>query len=554
MTKFLYPVLAAVIYSFGVGATSPIFHIESFGDTEATLEIPGELKGISLTLEGPFENADSPSTGKGKAIKVGKRGKAHLSLSEKGVYRIKVEGGSPELRVTCQKKCGPETYLPSVLFKKLSKEKKSTFLNTIEAKIREKVVDDKLEKHLLEQVQAVRANELSATALDDGIHFPTLSYESGVAEFLEERQWGKHVNSPKVESDLKKHLASQPLPRNTPLESVATSPVDLRYGHFLSRAVTQEQLDHSQPLSSALTALGSKNGSWVKIEDPKTKQTYEAQTPRQLLEGLIKTGHRIELRQERTYANFAAFVAEGEQVRLPVWIDTGITLPSGRKLRVPMGHSEFVYEITGPLVNTRVAFYQGMYGTGFFPKVDARPDWTGNRVVQRFDSQKGDGDIILDATDIATKYLRRIQLEAETIAKGLPAQGYAITGVCNNSVALMQKALGREDDIPLSYPLLRSKKITNRPEELKSDPRFQDGLDEIFSALPSDADMTPEEREANKWQILCRILAMSPYPLNSPIFRETGLEEYQRDLKEVKKWVGNRCSKGGQSREASPTH
>jgi len=266
-------------------------------------------------------------------------------------------------------------------------------------------------------------------------------------------------------------------------------------GHFPNLALTRCQAAHSARLAQILTSLAADNGSEVRY------QGKTLTSPCQLLAALVAAGHDIEVRNERTYANFISLTAGEVNVRWPVWLDTGIALAGGAHLTVPMGHSHHAWRISGPLVNARVMFYLGISGAAFFAQTGVRPAWTGD-VVQGADSTADGADgateHVLAAAAAAAAYLRRNRVERATVAQGMPADGYGFVGVCNDSNAAIEWAtLGTIS----TFPLMRA-------AQLDQAALLGDGLDEAVRRLPHDADQAPARADG-----LRRVLAMTPHAL-----------------------------------------
>ena len=210
------------------------------------------------------------------------------------------------------------------------------------------------------------------------------------------------------------------------------------------------------------------------------------QTPGELAQALLDAGHTIEARNERTYANFLSLTFGDVNVRWPVWLDTGATLPSGDNLVVPMGHSHHAWRISGPDVNARVMFYLGISGAAFFAQTDVRPAWTGETLAPASND-------VAATFDWAARYLARNRAERTTVAAGLPADGYGYVGVCNDSNAVIEYAtLGTIT----AFPLLRAASLDTQAP-------LGDGLDDILHTLPHDADALAPDA-------IRRVAAMTP--------------------------------------------
>jgi hypothetical protein len=277
------------------------------------------------------------------------------------------------------------------------------------------------------------------------------------------------------------------------------------YGHFPDRALSPCQFSHSARLAQVLTSLAADNGSSV------TFKGKTITTPSALFEALLETGHTVEQRNEHMYANFlSATIGANADLRWPVWLDTGIRLSSGESFTIPMGHSQYAWVISGPIVNTEVSFFLGVDGAGFFGATSRRPAWTGMTTSSdvTITSLDANGRALLDTLDASTTYLQRTRVERETVAQGMPADGYGYVGVCNDSNAVVE--LVTEGTIS-AFPLMRAAALDAAPE-------LGDGLDAALKALPHDGDVIADQRDA-----LRRALAMQPFEDGSPLMWDATL-------------------------------
>ena len=281
------------------------------------------------------------------------------------------------------------------------------------------------------------------------------------------------------------------------------APIDARlpgvgYGQFPSRTLSPCQFAHAGKLAQVLTSLAANNGSAV---------TFKGETinsPRELFAALVASGHTIEVRNERMYANFLSATVGDRDLIWPVWIDTGIPLSNGQSLTIPVGHSGHAWRISGPIVNTRVMFYLGISGAGFFGQTDNRPAWSG-MIAQTDVTVSGPGadyDYLLSTADAASAYLRRNRVERTTVAQGMPADGYGYVGVCNDSNATIELLTRGTTS---TFPLLRAKALDATPD-------LGDGLDATVKALPKDGDGLVDNHDA-----LRRAVAMQPFADGSPL-------------------------------------
>jgi hypothetical protein len=148
------------------------------------------------------------------------------------------------------------------------------------------------------------------------------------------------------------------------------------------------------------------------------------------LGSLLASGHTLEVRDRRMYANFGDLRFDQGGVRrdvaTPTLVDTGVTLAGGRRLVVPVTHSELDISVRGPRVNAELSWFFGVDGLAAFRAYATQDQsWVGGRTVRTW---RGiDAARILDrAADVAQ------QLEAKARALGLPMGGYGPLGSCND--------------------------------------------------------------------------------------------------------------------------
>lgn len=176
-------------------------------------------------------------------------------------------------------------------------------------------------------------------------------------------------------------------------------------------------------------------------------------------------------------------------VPAPLMIKTGLKDARGNEAVVPAVHSEMVVSIKagpnakGPKFDADLKFYQGVSGTGFFPcNVHAEPAWCGGSTQAELSGAKA-----LEAISVAGAFTDAVNTTAQ--AKDLYAGGYGITGVCNDSVALVQQAVtGRAD----AYPLLMRDQVLSEAiaarlgdADKADDPAFK-AIRKAMRELPSD--------------------------------------------------------------------
>ncbi len=508
----------------------PAFRIESFGNTTLDLGLRG-LDGADayLVVEGPLgPNGDAIAPGLGAVVDsdddggAGYDSRLEVVLAEPGVYRVIAgtfdslalgyapTGDRLELSASCTANCDrPAISAREFLTLMRDSGQLDRFAALAEAKLAELVPDEEMRTGLVN-----RLREMVASSDFEGIErFPTIPLQA-VGEL---RPALGMLNSPPpaetevVTGDLLALLGACDAERKMPPPAHPSIP-EVGNGHFPNRTLNRCQASHSATLAHVLTALASQNGSAVEYEG----QTIT--TPRELFAALMRSGHTIEVRNERTYANFISLTLGETDVRWPVWIDTGVALATGEHITVPVGHSHHAWRIRGPKVDARVMFYLGISGAAFFGQTQVRPGWTGEAVRDIAKSDAGGEDLILSTVEYATYYLRRIRVERATVAAGMPADGYGYLGVCNDSNATVE--LATRGTIT-TFPLMRAASLDGHPQN--------DELDDLIRALPHDADGIVDRTDAMR-----RILDMTPHELDSPrIWDEalrTQLEEAAAEL------------------------
>ena len=143
-------------------------------------------------------------------------------------------------------------------------------------------------------------------------------------------------------------------------------------------------------------------------------------------------------------------------VPAPMMIKTGLKDGLGKEAVVPAVHSEMVVSIKagpnarGPKFDADLKFYQGVSGTGFFPcNMNADPAWCGKSTQASLSGAKA-----LEAITVAGAFTDLVNTTAKE--KNLYADGYGVTGVCNDSVAVVQQAVTGHAD---AYPLLMKDEV-----------------------------------------------------------------------------------------------
>jgi hypothetical protein len=498
----------------------PAYRVESFGGTKLSIDLAGRGADAYLVVEGPLAgDGDKVAVGGGKVLAEdddsGPGHDAHLELAleQPGVYRIltgtyeslsrgQAATGTISLKVACTASCWRGMVDQKTFVHALQAQGGPALADYARSEIASFVHDPAVAEAMAAQLDAILADP-NLTGID---RFPTMSLAQ--IALLRPALGGIPSDPPKpdqvVTGDLAQILGACTADRALPAEVDARLP-GVRYGQFPSKVLSPCQFAHASKLAQVLTSLAAQNGSSV------TFKGKTVSTPKDLFAALIASGHTIEVRNERMYANFLSMIAGDRDVIWPVWLDTGIRLSNGQSLTIPMGHSHHAWRISGPIVNTRVTFFLGISGAGFFGQTDQRPAWSGTITssdVTIANAQSPDYGYLLDTVDAATKYLQRNHIERTTVAAGMPADGYGYVGVCNDSNTTVEYATR---GTITAFPLLRAAALDAQPD-------LGDGLDAAVRALPKDGDGLPDPRDA-----LRRAVAMQPFPDGSPLMWDAAL-------------------------------
>lgn len=213
------------------------------------------------------------------------------------------------------------------------------------------------------------------------------------------------------------------------------------------------------------------------------------------LKALTDMGYQVDAVVRHRVADFAGLKTKapnGSIIDVPacILVRTGIKDAQGAEAMVPTVHSEIVYSIRAgahadpPGLDADVKWYQGVPNTGFFASGLNRPSqwcgstevehWSGDQAIKAAKLSSLLGDIIRDSADAA----------------GLLMSGYGVTGVCNDSVAVVQQAIaGRATAYPL---LMQDATLTDQiqqrltDKDRRDDPAYRE-LSGAMADVPSDA-------------------------------------------------------------------
>lgn len=235
----------------------------------------------------------------------------------------------------------------------------------------------------------------------------------------------------------------------------------------------------SQRLADVLNRL-SLNG--MDGYDPMivTIMGHEAATPQELVGALTASGHSVEVYDARYFANFGHFHYKGQDVMMPFWVNAQMLVPgTTRPLLVPVSHAEYEWKVRGPKVNADVSWYFGIDGKAEFRTMDTLDQaWVMARHAHVYR-----GADAVEVTRLTGKML--VAYVHQRLARPeLPFGGYYALGVCQDSVAAIEKKL--------------TGKVTLFPNTADA-ALFDDARDaevnELIAAIPKDRGGQPPEPE-----------------------------------------------------------
>ncbi|HBC88021.1 MAG TPA: hypothetical protein DCZ94_13805 [Lentisphaeria bacterium] len=171
-------------------------------------------------------------------------------------------------------------------------------------------------------------------------------------------------------------------------------------------------------------------------------------TPQALIEKLINSNCKVEVRDARYFANFGKLFYNGQEVLTAYWINTEFPIPGTDKtLLVPVGHSQHELNIEGSDFKMRLIYYFGSDGKLEFRSFDTVDQtWIGGRVAKIYDGKQAIEVVRIAGESIRT--YKRIQKENPD----LPFGGYYKLGVCLDANAIIEFHMtGRTTQFPLTH-------------------------------------------------------------------------------------------------------
>ncbi|NYF78284.1 hypothetical protein [Granulicella arctica] len=162
-----------------------------------------------------------------------------------------------------------------------------------------------------------------------------------------------------------------------------------------------------------------------------------ATTPEAMMQSLVASGHEVVVSDARYFANFGHFHSNGQDVMMPFWVNSQILVPHTRRaLLVPVSHAEYEWTVRGPKINADVAWYFGIDGKAEFRTMDElNQPWVLGRYAHTYRGA--------DAVEV-TRLTGRMMVAYAHLHQAhpeLPFGGYYALGVCQDSVAAIEKKM-----------------------------------------------------------------------------------------------------------------
>ena len=210
-----------------------------------------------------------------------------------------------------------------------------------------------------------------------------------------------------------------------------------------------------------------------------------ANSPQQLVQALVASGHQVVVADARYFANFGHFHYNGRDVEMPFFLNSQYRVPAdhwwqrSRPLLVPVAHAEYEWIVSGPRINADVTFYFGIDGRAEFRTNDQlNQPWVMGRHAHEYRGA--------DAVEVTR--LTGSMLRAYAYLHGahpqLPFGGYYTLGVCQDVVgAIEMRMTGRTTLFP----------NTARTELFHDQPDAE--ITRLMEAVPKDTGGEPPSPE-----------------------------------------------------------
>lgn len=263
----------------------------------------------------------------------------------------------------------------------------------------------------------------------------------------------------------------------------------LGWGHAKCTHTNREVLKN-RLLSVLLNKLAANYYKKVKGESDifsvqMSENDKEITTPWELVQGLIDSGHEIEMVPATSITTFGTSLSELQQdgswtnIPLACFLESGYEDADGRMAPAFMPHSGLSMEISGPLIGSRADGTPCKCCIQHYISIDGFCGWQSNHNVdvpwlQAVEScgTRVTGKNAVRAARLAGLYAN--VLNGIATEMGLPHGGYGLTAVCNDSAAVLEECLYGMSTI---YPMTSIGRFMQRT--LRYAQRFQGELKSI---------------------------------------------------------------------------
>ena len=295
-------------------------------------------------------------------------------------------------------------------------------------------------------------------------------------------------------------------PAASAFKELGSNGVILR-GYPDNPALTAEAKRQNSVLGEVIERLATNEGL---ADADKFHFIYQGQTFTDLptlLNQLTAKGYAISAEIDHYVANFMGLWAKKPDgtilpVAAPMFVRTSIHDSNGIEAVLPALHSEIMFQITPPAADANAlrgtfSYYQGTGKTGFYCKGCSKNErWVGGHTSYRFSPSEAQHALILAGRLVSV-------IRAVAVQNHLAIDGYGATGVCNDSVAVVQKAVTGQAN---SYQLLinvdlllpeiqtRLQAASGRPDGA-ADAADYTSLTTAVSAIASDVTLPPDAKQ-----------------------------------------------------------
>ena len=226
----------------------------------------------------------------------------------------------------------------------------------------------------------------------------------------------------------------------------------------------------SQRLANAMNRLAM-NGVAGSAPAVVTISRESAKTPEQLVAALTESGHAVVVSDARYFANFGHFHYQDNDVMMPFWVNSEIVVPGTRRpLLVPVSHAEYEWSVRGPKINARISWYYGVNGKAEFRVMDTLDQaWVLGRHAHEYR-----GADAIEVTRLVGLFT--IAYAHQHIDRpGMPFGGYYGLGVCQDSIAAIEKKMTGKATL---FPNTADARLFDDPRDTE--------VNRLIAAIPKD--------------------------------------------------------------------